>query len=212
MPYIKKVIEGEMMWLRPNKPGISEELAKKGGREFPFMHILRSEAAADLGVDIGANIGYTTIPIARRCNRVVAFEPDKRSRKILEKNVPSNVQIVSMAVSKHSARVHFTQSKKPNQSHLGGNGVRVQCTSLDEYFQILNARTAFIKMDVEGAEIDVIDGAEEFCAKLKQVKFLIEIHKNLDYTRTWNMLKRWGFSRFDRRRCRGDILYFRLCN
>ena len=82
---IKKKIEGFPMWLDLKDGGISKRLYIKGGREFAFMWILRKEASG-IAYDIGANIGYCTLSLAKKCKKVYAFEPDPRSLKLLVKN------------------------------------------------------------------------------------------------------------------------------
>jgi len=182
-------IDGEKMWLDKDLPGISDELVRKGKRELCFMEILRDECAADVGLDVGANIGYTTIPIARRCKKVYAFEPDKRSRKLLRKNAPSNVVVEKSAVSDANGSRKFSMSKKPNQSGFGtkGKGVLVETITLDAYFRrIKTPESLFLKCDIEGHEIQMIKGFQKHLRTIPHVKLLMELHcKNYDDIFGW---------------------------
>lgn len=198
----KKTIEGYNMWLEPTVPGISDELYRKGGREFAFMSILREEAVGcDVAYDIGANIGYTTISLADRCKTVHAFEPDKRSRRLLRKNCElwPNVIIHKEAVTDYCGNIKLGLSKKPNQSGIFFKGVKkkVDCVTLDTYAKFSD-ESVFIKMDIEGAEVSALRGAKKIFESNSKVKILLELHpkqygpKN-DFKETIDMLKGFGF-------------------
>ena len=166
------------MWLDPGRPGISEELARKGGREFAFMWILRTESVGtEVAYDVGANIGYTTIPLALNSKVVHAFEPDKRSRKLLKLNALKNVKIHSHAVSDNCLGTSFALSKKPNQSGMfsKGKGVRVPTVTLDTYAKFAD-NPVFIKSDIEGAEVEMLRGAMKIIEGNSTVKILMELH------------------------------------
>jgi len=198
-------IEGFRMGLDANAPGIGRELIRKGGREFAFMWVLREEVkGCTLGYDIGANIGYTTLPIATACEKVFAFEPDKRSRKLLEKNLElnklGNVLVFKDAVTDHCLGVNIYLSKKPNQSSIArkvGKKKHVSSTTLDTHARF-NDDGVFIKMDIEGAEVEAIRGAKKILSHNEHVKILMEIHpkaygENRDFRETMDILTFHGF-------------------
>ena len=173
----KKTIEGIPMWLELNSLGISSQLYNKGGREWGFMWILRKEASG-VSCDVGANIGYCTLSLAKRCSTVYAFEPDARSRTILDKNVElnklTNVHVCPHAVSKTNGFVHIDFTDKPNLTTVcSGKGEQIQCVSLDNYLD--GKRVDFIKMDIEGGETDAILGAGKTIRAFFP-KLLIEVH------------------------------------
>lgn len=182
-----KKIEGYKMYLRPNKPGISKELVDKGGREFAFMWLLREESKGfSYGCDVGANIGYTTIPLAKNCDFVFAFEPDKRSRRLLKRSIAmnnlvgpdGNVAVYACVISGKNGWVKFIESKKPNQSRVSSkDGSKYYAITLDYHFgRSEKANDLFIKMDVEGHETKIIEGAMETLRRMKRCKILMEIH------------------------------------
>ena len=204
-----KEIEGFQMALEPSKPGISDELYRKGGREFPFMFILRKEVkGCHVGYDIGANIGYTTLSIAKECDRVLAFEPDKRSRGLLKKNIElngfENVRFFREAVTDDCLGVDIYLSKKPNQTSIarnkagkGARKVHVPSTTLDTYARF-NDDHVFMKMDIEGAEVEALRGAKKILSHNEHVKILVEIHpkaygKGRDFRETMDLLTFHGF-------------------
>lgn len=177
-----RIIENYPMVLNPTDKGISRVLLEKGKREQAFMWLLREEASGT-AFDIGANIGYTTISLADRCERVLAFEPDKRSRKLLEKNIEvngfKNVTISSDAISDHCFETEITLTDKPNLTTLcnGQKGKKktVRCTTIDTHVKFSD-NPLFIKMDIEGAETQALDGGFKAWDGLGAVKILIEVH------------------------------------
>jgi len=175
---IKKKIEGHKMYLDPTDGGISKALACHGFREAGFMWMLRREACG-VAIDIGANIGYCTISLADRCEKVYAYEPDPRSYKLLEMNTKklSNVKIIPKAVTRDGGVVHITLADKPNLSSIciPGNGINVESVSLKSHFP----EVVFIKMDIEGAEIDVLGGCMDKLIAAKNMKLLMEVHPKL---------------------------------
>lgn len=173
---VKKKIEGYPMYL-PFDHGIGKRLYLYGGREFAFMWLLRKEASG-VALDVGANIGYCTLSLASRCEKVYAYEPDPRSFKVLQKNVKlnkfKNVETRQELVLDYSGEAGISLAKKPNLSsiHGDGNRITVPCRELAEHIPEAN----FIKMDIEGAEVTVLRGALDVLAEAKNMKILVEVH------------------------------------
>lgn len=200
-----KEIEGCKMYLEPSKPGISLELARKGGREFPFMWILRKECVGmDVAYDVGCNLGYTTIPLSKSCKKVYAFEPDKRSYKLAKRNIDlnnlENVELIRKAVSDHCLEGAIYLSSKPNQTSMVakvGKKKKVECVTLDTYARFKDP-SVFIKMDIEGAEVSAIRGAKKIFESSPVVKILMELHPDTygpknDFREMVGDLKAMGF-------------------
>lgn len=174
----KKVIEGHKMYLDPDDGGISKALVRHGFREACFMWILRHEAEG-VAVDVGANIGYCTLSLADTCEKVYAYEPDPRSYKLLEMNAKklSNVIIIPKAITADGKPVHISLAKKPNLSSIciDGEGITVESVQLKDHLP----EATFVKMDVEGAEIDIFAGCMEQLVGQEKIKLLVEVHPKL---------------------------------
>ena len=126
-------------------------------------------------VDVGAHVGYYTTQYAKlvgTSGRVFAFEPHPGNRSLLQKNVRSlkNVEVASTAVGADTTPATFYESAVGSGSHsLVGSRYKenhareltVQKTTLDTFFKEKGVRPQFIKVDVEGAEHEVIEGAKE---------------------------------------------------
>lgn len=179
---VTKTIEGFEMQLNPQDGGISGVLLNKGSREPCFMWILRKEVGGKIGLDVGGNIGYTTLPMCQAMDRVVAFEPDKRSRKLLVANVGLNgfegkTEIRTEAVSDTNGEVDMFMDAKPNLSTVVGTGSSgsiktVRSVTLDS----LGVEPAFIKMDIEGGEVGALQGGLGCLEATLECKILIEVH------------------------------------
>ncbi len=196
-------IEGFKMYLNPTDKGISKVLIVKGKRELCFMWLLRKEASG-VAYDVGGNIGYTTLSLAARCKKVIAFEPDKRSRKLLIKNIEANnfknVEIHDEAVSSHCFESKICLSDKPNLTTMceGQNGKikTIQCVTLDTYAKFADG-PVFIKMDIEGFETNALKGARKILEG-DNVKILIEVHPQYyneenDFASTLDNLVEMGY-------------------
>jgi len=132
--------------------------------------------------DVGAFIGYHTLLMRRVAgpNCVVAFEPDSVNRGRLERNLAVNratdVRVVSMAAgkSREQSRLQRVSGQGP-QSHLAPGG-EVECETipLDALLPELPV-PRLIKIDVEGAETDVLAGAYRLVHEVRPV-WIVEVH------------------------------------
>jgi FkbM family methyltransferase len=124
--------------------------------------------------DVGANFGYHTLGAAATGARVYAFEPVPRLRQRLAGNLRLNglerrVIVSEYALSDRSGSADFYLAKRRDDgSHSLIAGVQAQSidritvrtTRLDDYLQASGAPPpTVVKIDVEGAEALVLDGA-----------------------------------------------------
>jgi FkbM family methyltransferase len=134
-------------------------------------------------VDVGANIGYYTLLAARAVRdvgRVYAFEPNAAIRPRLEENLRLNqlldsVQVYPHAVTRASGQIRFYPSITPDNSGVSSilpgagrsdEGEVISCMSLDDFRAALpgSRRIDLMKIDVEGAELEVLAGAGRILA------------------------------------------------
>jgi FkbM family methyltransferase len=139
-----------------------------------------------VAVDLGANIGYYTLLLAKLVGphgKVFAFEPVPIIFKVLKENVLMNgyqsVVLENKAVTNCSGRVRIstmdTDPLTATASIVSGRGVEVQAVSLDDYFRGAGERVSFVKMDVEHAENQVIEGMEALLRRDRPT-MVIELH------------------------------------
>jgi FkbM family methyltransferase len=120
-------------------------------------------------IDIGASNGFLTMAIASMVNPdtpVFAFEPDKISRRMFLRNMETNsfknISISHQCIYRKSGIFGFVSTGDGSASltENPGNGETVEAITLKEFLrsqQLTTNDIGFMKMDIEGAEIDLLD-------------------------------------------------------
>ena len=116
----------------------------------------------DTFVDVGANIGLYTLPAAAKKAHVVAVEPSAKNRGRLEENLALNgltsVKIESCALGEIEGEMAFCDDDALAHVELAGNGPKVPVKRLDAILP--EGEISLLKVDVEGFELAVFQGAE----------------------------------------------------
>jgi FkbM family methyltransferase len=149
--------------------------------------------------DVGANIGYFSILGARVVGvggHVFAFEPVDAIYTLLSKNIELNavnniIMPVKLACFSTSGEMTMIQSEEPSKSHLsyseGTNTDKVSVTTLDDFVEQRGiSRIDCIKIDAEGADLEVIRGGRRTIERCRPAVILETDH-----------LGRFGSSRLD---------------
>ena len=119
--------------------------------------------------DIGANVGYYSIVSSMMVGndgKVFAFEPNPRNLHLLKKHLSlnncQNVGVISACVGDKMGLVHFDLSDDPSTSHVDSKGkLRVRMVQIDTLVaNDVMPPPDFMKIDVEGAEMLVLKGAQ----------------------------------------------------
>ncbi len=185
--------------------------------EFETSIVKKEVNRGDVVIDIGANIGYYTLIFAKLVGekgKVFAFEPDPTNFQLLKKNVEingfHNVILEQKALSDNSGKMMLSLNDKNTAGHYLNfenqdttNSVEVDILSLDEYFLNKNIDINFIKMDVEGAESNVIKGMPNILKNSKDLKMIVEYnptaihHLGLNPENYLNLLLINGFSLYN---------------
>lgn len=123
-------------------------------------------------LDIGANVGVYSLPLARRvgpAGKVYAYEPASEPRRLLEKsreaNGARNLHIVAAALSDRPRQAHLVPCASSELHSLSdsGAGESVDVTSLDEEDDVRNwGSPDFVKIDAEGEERRILEGGRSF--------------------------------------------------
>jgi FkbM family methyltransferase len=168
----------------------------------PFKMTLAAELTrpATVVFDIGANVGIYTLLFADRvgpAGRVVAFEPAPRNvaylRKHLALNSVSNVEIVDAAVSDAVGSSSFDDTADSCAGRLESTGaLRVRTTTIDHFVQGSGLHPSLIKIDVEGAEGDVLHGALKTLNELRPT-ILIATHSHAVKRTCTDILVAYGY-------------------
>ncbi len=123
-------------------------------------------------IDVGANIGVHSVFFAKAVGprgRVLAYEPQRQAFQLLSANAAlnalANLKIERAAAGPHKGEIYVPDLDPQAANNFGGisvnakgEGERVAMTALD----LLDLdRCDLIKIDVEGAELDVLMGAKD---------------------------------------------------
>lgn len=147
-----------------------------------------------LGFDIGANCGQTLNKIADRFENVIAFEPSVEALEYLEEYYGSMavLTIEKYAVSSVSGTIdlmaapskistgqlvtHGTAGMEWSEDEMQNGEIRtIPSITLDDYTNFWDLKPDFLKIDVEGHEMEVLTGASRVLDVLEP-EMLIEVH------------------------------------
>lgn len=155
-------------------------------------------------VDLGANIGLTSVYLARRyqARRLVAVEPVASNAALVRENLALNDipgHVIEAVVGPAGGIAYFRDAVNSNVGHLvsddlaGDDAREVISLDMQAVFGHLGAeKVDLLKVDIEGAEHDLLSGD---LAWLVQVRALmIEFHTGMvDYRRLITVLESEGF-------------------
>jgi len=155
-------------------------------------------------LDVGAWYGPWTRALARRVDQVVAFEPNPTVADVLRRTVPGNVEVVE-AVAGNAADATSTLWVPPSGRGTEGIAstlahgedalpVAVAATTVDAVTATLSGPVTIIKIDVEGAEQAVLDGAIDTVTQHHPVLLIeLEYHRS-DVDATVTFLRDLGYA------------------
>lgn len=160
-----------------------------------FQKVLDGLTPADIAIDLGANAGEFTRPMAETGAQVYAFEPDPHALRMLEKSVEAfaNVTIVPAAAGTADGTAQLYRSTKferepdrrsksssllPQKRNVSaGASVQIETRDLVAFLTGLDQDIALIKMDIEGAEVALMEAllAAPVAARIGDI--FIETHE-----------------------------------
>jgi len=168
--------QGNKMYVNTKDEGVVSSLLIKGVYEEYQTELFKKLIKPGMVVvDIGANIGYYTLIAARLLKddgRVYSFEPEPNNYELLVKNIRingcTNVIPLQKAVSNIGGKVRLFLDEVNLGKHslseynvLKAGFVEVEAVTLDDFFEsvVKNNKVNLIKIDTEGAEGLIIEGA-----------------------------------------------------
>lgn len=159
-------------------------------------------------IDVGANIGKYTLILGNRLKdigKVISIEPEKRNFSVLKKNVGinklNNIILENVALSNKNGMIKLYLSKGAGRhsiKRVTGNKTLVQGVKLDDLikkYKITNVN--LIKIDVETAEVEVLEGAMKTIKK-NSPEMIIEILSNENLKKIKNLLPEYNFKKISK--------------
>ncbi|MGB8275242.1 MAG: FkbM family methyltransferase [Alphaproteobacteria bacterium] len=178
-----------------------------GWRRYPELPLIRHLAdRGRVSLDVGANLGLYTYFLARASRHVYAFEPNPNPYRVLRSVADSNVTVLAMALSDVSGEADLVIPRGPRgwsnngatlERQYAGPAmtVRVPCRRIDD---LGIADIGFIKIDVEGYELAVLEGARETLARDRPA-LLVEnevTHRRAKFAAVFQLLESLGYEGF----------------
>jgi FkbM family methyltransferase len=171
----------------------------------------------DIVVDVGAHIGKYTIIASKRVGengKVIAIEAHPGNYEMLNRNIKlnglTNITTLNYAVYSKETKIKlFLPDEKsnhtiyntliPTRAKDGEKFIEVNANTLDNLLQQngISQEVNWIKIDVEGAEFEVLKGAHDTISNSKNIAFLVEVHniedgKNL-YRPIMDLMEKYNF-------------------
>lgn len=191
IPVPKRVV-GHYVWTRPRL--VTEQPAEE--------HVLRWAEKilrpGDTFFDVGAHHGWVSLVAARKvgpAGRVVAFEPSPPSIEVLNYHKKAN-RLTQLQIERRPANSSACRSvpfflvdggasqmnsllirpaESDNRSSQKPASVAMETVTLDAFAQEFHLRPNAIKIDVEGAELWVLQGAKGLCERVRPV-LMVAVH------------------------------------
>lgn len=144
------------------------------------LYRFNSNKESPIIYDCGANIGTSCIYFKRLFPKakIIAFEADPKISNVLKENLSNNglsdVTIINKAVWNKTGYIRFGPDGADSGSiHSDKNTIVIESIRLKD-FLLKETEIDFLKMDIEGAEIEVIQDCDEVLEKIKNL--FIEFH------------------------------------
>ena len=164
-----------------------------------------------VALDVGANVGLYTVPLARKAGRVFAFEPlpanyERLGKNVSANNLDSSVACLPTALGATNGTIVLEPTSPGGrtgnaaQAQPGSpTGVEVPIRRLDDVALELGVRQCdVVKVDIEGGELEFLRGGEQFLREHMPVIYLElnGIHMSRFGWSTADLLDliaRWGY-------------------
>ena len=165
---------GYLIWVTKN-PATKDEFMEPltSEREIRLKHF--NPKRGDVVIDVGAQYGNYTLDACSLGARVYAFEPNPQSYEILKRNVElnrfDNCSLFNLGLWNENGEI----SIEDYAPHSGWRG-KFKTITLDRWVESNEIdRIDFIKIDTEGAELEILKGGLNTLRRFKP-KLIVEVH------------------------------------
>jgi FkbM family methyltransferase len=183
------------------------------GQYEPYIisEILSTPSPGTIAYDVGGHIGIMTLALAERVGRkgkVFSFEPCPANRVWIEELVSRNslsavVRVIDVALANRNGREDLFLGDTSFINYIGtalngqpvdkSRAIKVRTSTLDSFiFEGPNPPPELMKIDVEGAEALVLQGAQKTLENFHP-KLMMEIHGRQNAETVWDILHMHGY-------------------
>ncbi|MBD3636701.1 MAG: FkbM family methyltransferase [Crocinitomicaceae bacterium] len=176
---------------------IVERYKKQGHYEQDFVEVLVAKLAGSSEfIDVGANIGMISLSVlhAHPEIKIYAFEPGPHQADLFEKTITKNnlgdkIELSRIALKNEKGVDYFNVHSSEDVSGDGfvdtqragkTRRIKVETDTLDNWWTAQGKpQIKFVKMDTEGSEKWILEGAKEFISTCRPILFLEINDKNI---------------------------------
>jgi FkbM family methyltransferase len=155
-----------------------------------IFHLSPAEYFVDCGAYDGVTIRHFLDKQQNFAGRILAFEPDPTNFVSLQEYVTSlemnfrdRIEALPYAIGARREKVRFDATGTMGSTVSESGSIEVNCFPLDEIFQKHEFAPTYIKMDIEGAELDALRGAQETLPQLSPALAICVYHRYDDLWR-----------------------------
>ncbi|WP_405199445.1 FkbM family methyltransferase [Christiangramia sp. LLG6405-1] len=124
-------------------------------------------------IDAGAFNGILSLVYSEKAKygNIFSFEPDRKNLKVIEENFnlnnfPNNINLINKGLWSETCKVNFFEDGSVASSSFykaeHAVEVKIPVITIDDFISEMNITdVSFIKMDVEGAELNILKGARQ---------------------------------------------------
>ena len=185
-----KLNDGKILYTHNDYLG--DVLKKYNGRYFEYdsLNFLKKKYKFNTVIDIGANIGNHSLFFSDFSEKIYSIEPIKETYELLVKNININkldkkIHPLNYGINKENGKMSYNKLPPKIDKNIinygsymlnediTDSGIEINVLSLDylvKYKNIVNID--FIKIDVEGMVMDVLNGAVDTLKKYKPILFI----------------------------------------
>lgn len=175
------IIDGSLIWR------ITE------GRQYFDLSMLKPDSSGERFADLGACDGMSSVEFLRWCGGngyCYCFEPDRKNIDVLKRNMQQkglnadkDFSLIEKGVWSESTELLFNESGSADSHFVSemddsADIHRVQVVALDD--ELKDKKVTFVKMDIEGAELEALRGAESIIRKQRPKLAICVYHKPED--------------------------------
>ncbi len=159
-----------------------------------FRACLARLTPQDVAIDLGANAGEFTVPMAETGARVFAFEPDPHALTLLHKAVAGhpNVTVIEAAAGAEDGtaqlyrkrgfdrepdRASKSSSLYAEKRNVADEAIDIEVKDFNAFLADLETDVALIKIDIEGAEVPLMEALLDSPQAARVGEIFIETHE-----------------------------------
>ena len=195
----KRKLRDVEMYLDLVNPGISKVLSVYKTREDDMVQVMKEVLKSGMTiVDCGSNIGFYPLleaKILKGKGKIFAIEPDERNYRILEQNADLEssgikIETFKIALSNSTGKQKMFVAERANLNKLVSEGedgfadrnivnktIDVDTMTMDDFCLQQNISVDFVRMDIEGFEVEVFEGMKHTFKNAKSgFMVFLELH------------------------------------